>query len=66
MKRGIVTNMKKIDRYYVSEIDKKMAEFNQLHPNSASQQFEHEKYQAIYKRRDNAIKASPDQNDIWD
>ena len=58
--------MSKINRYYVSEIDKKMAEINRTHKRSNSQQKEHDKYQAIYAKRDQAITDS-DADDInWD
>ena len=57
--------MKKIDRYYVSEIDKKMAEFNKSHPLSASQQFEHDKYQKIYQSRDHAQEPTKENTIDW-
>lgn len=44
--------MRKIDKHYVSEIDKKVDEFNQTHERSPAQQAEYEKYQAIYQKRD--------------
>jgi hypothetical protein len=57
--------MKKIDRYYVSEIDKKMAEFNKKHPLSASQQFEHDKYLKIYQARDHIVDPTKDEPIDW-
>lgn len=57
--------MKKIDRYYVSEIDKKMAEFNKKNPLSPSQQFEHDKYQKIYQARDHAQEIENEQTIDW-
>jgi hypothetical protein len=58
--------MSKINRYYVSEIDKKMAEFNRSHKRSKSQQQEYDKYQAIYAKRDQTS-INTDSDDInWD
>lgn len=45
--------MRKIDKQYVSEIDKKLAEFDSTHSKSRAQQAEYDKYQAIYQLRDN-------------
>ena len=59
--------MKKIDRLYVSEIDKKMAQFNKTHPLSASQQEEYEKYQEIYALRDDPkAEREPQSDSLWD
>lgn len=44
--------MSKIDKHFVSEIDRKMAEFDATHPKSAAQQAEISKYQRIDQLRD--------------
>lgn len=44
--------MKKLDKQFVSEIDKKLADFDATHPKSASQQAEIDKYQRIHALRD--------------
>lgn len=44
--------MRKIDKHYVSEIDKKLAEFDATHAKSPAQQAEFNKYQSIYRKRD--------------
>ncbi len=44
--------MRKIDKHYVSDIDKKLAEFDATHERSCSQQAEYDKYQRIYRLRD--------------
>lgn len=46
----------KIDKHYVSDIDKKLAEFDAAHPKSRAQQAEYDKYQKIYRMRDQAEK----------
>ncbi len=59
--------MRKIDKHYVSEIDKKLAEFDAIHPKSRSQQAEYDKYQRIYRLRDSEIpKISEELNDNGD
>jgi len=60
--------MKKKDRFYVSEFDQKMAEFNRSHPESAAQRFEKQKYAEIYSKRDHASTAATDEQDnsLWD
>lgn len=57
--------MKKIDKHFVSEIDKKLAEFDSTHPKSASQQAESEKYQRIYQQRDTPTDADKQKEDLW-
>lgn len=57
--------MKKIDKHFVSEIDKKLAEFDSTHPKSASQQAESEKYQRIYQQRDVETEVKKQEDDIW-
>ena len=56
--------MKKINSKYISSIDKKMAEFNRTHKLTESQQAEHDKYQEIYKKRDQAV--NPIDEDLID
>jgi len=56
--------MVKIDKHFVSEIDKKMAKFDATHEKSAAQQAEFEKYQRIYKMRDVPMECTG-QSDIW-
>lgn len=51
--------MRKIDKHYVSVIDKTLAEFDATHPRSAAQQTEYNKYQRINQLRDN-IGRSPE------
>lgn len=57
--------MGKIDKHFVSEIDKKMAEFNATHPRSAAQQAEYDKYQRIYRLRDVPTEQVVKGDDIW-
>lgn len=57
--------MSKIDKHFVSEIDKKMAEFNATHPRSAAQQAEYDKYQHIYHSRDVPTEQKITKDDIW-
>ncbi len=58
--------MSKINRYYVSEIDKKMAEFNRSHKRSKSQQREYDKYQDVYAKRDNVSETTKQDTINWD
>ena len=58
--------MKGIDKHYVSEIDKKMADFNTTHPLSAEQKAESDKYKHLYQLRDNSsVVAHTDKEDLW-
>ncbi len=57
--------MKPIDKHFVSEIDKKLAEFNESNAKSPAQQAEIDKYEHIYKLRDHATVVEKDK-DIWD
>lgn len=57
--------MNKIDKHFVSEIDRKLAEFDATHPKSAAQKAEHEKYKRIYQRRDTPVEATPEKEDLW-
>ncbi|MCH9770480.1 MAG: hypothetical protein K0U12_06335 [Gammaproteobacteria bacterium] len=59
--------MKKINKHYVSEIDRRLAEFDAAQPKSAAQQAEIDKYQAIHQLRDNAeAESQPQPNPNWD
>ncbi len=57
--------MKKLNKHYVSAIDKKLAEFKSTHTPSVSQFAEIEKYKKIYLLRDDPNGISPIQGDIW-
>ena len=57
--------MNKIDKNFVSDIDKKMAEFDATHAKSAEQKAEHEKYQRIYQRRDTPMDIDTSKEDLW-
>ena len=51
---------------FVSEIDKRLAEFDKTHALSASQIAEINKYKKIYELRDNPDpKSGSEQKDIW-
>lgn len=56
---------KKIDKHYVSEIDKKMAQFNATHPLSTEQKAESEKYKRIYQLRDVPTDLHHGETDLW-
>ena len=58
--------MGKVDSNYVSDIDKKLAEYNATHPKTASQQVEIDKYQRIHQLRDQAVDQADVEEDIWD
>ena len=58
--------MKKIDKQYVSEIDKKLAGFDATHPKSAAQQAEYDKYQRIYHLRDIPTNETVEKDRLWD
>ncbi|PHQ81111.1 MAG: hypothetical protein COB66_03095 [Coxiella sp. (in: Bacteria)] len=57
--------MKKVNKHFVSDIDKKLAEFNASRPRSASQLSEIEKYQKIFALRDNPEVTHTSQGSIW-
>lgn len=57
--------MRKIDKHYVSDIDKKLAEFDATHPKSRSQQAEYDKYQRIYQLRDSEATSTSEDNDLF-
>ena len=58
--------MKKIDKHYVSEIDKKLAEFDETHPKSPAQQAEYDKYQKIHRLRDEEVDEKAEKDSLWD
>jgi hypothetical protein len=58
--------MSKIDKHFVSSIDKKMLKFNETHPKSAAQQAEYEKYQRIYHLRDVPTDQIVVRETVWD
>lgn len=58
--------MKKIDKHYVSEIDKKLAEFDASHKKSPAQQAEFDKYQKIYQLRDVPTDGNDQDGGLWD
>lgn len=52
--------------YYVSQLDQFLAEYDRAHPKlSASQRAEKDKYDRIFKLRDDA-KAQPAKTVLWD
>ena len=57
--------MKKLNKHYVSDIDKKLADFNRNQPRSASQLAEIDKHQKIFELRDNPDANQDQQGDIW-
>ncbi len=59
-------NMKKVDKHYVSDIDRQLREFDAKHPPADSQQAEIAKYQRIHKLRDQAnLKHANDEEPLW-
>lgn len=59
-----MSNKNKIDKNFVSDIDKKLAEFDRTHPKSPSQLAEIKKHLNVAKRRDQAIDGDA-KKDIW-
>lgn len=60
-------NQQKIDKNFVSDIDKRLVKFDKTHPKSASQLAEITKYKRIYELRDNPnAKKSAQDKDIWE
>lgn len=57
--------MSTIDKHFVSEIDKKLAEFDATHQKSAAQEAEHDKYQRIYRLRDVPTDIVKADEDLW-
>lgn len=58
--------MQKTNKHYVSDIDIKLAEFDLINPQSASQQAEVAKYKRIYRLRDKKAPLQQDNNQIWE
>lgn len=58
--------MGKVDSNYISDIDKKLAEYNASHPKTPSQQAEIDKYHRIHHLRDHAVEQADVEEDIWD
>ncbi len=53
--------------YYTSELDQFLTEFDHSHPTlTLSQRKEKEKYQRIYKLRDNPNAQKQEQDTLWD
>ena len=57
--------MKKLDKQFVSDIDKKLEEFDKKHKKSASQQAEINKYQRIYQMRDVPTDLPEKSDSLW-
>lgn len=58
--------MKKINKFYVSEIDQHLAKFDRTHAKSPAQQAEIDKYQHISQLRDHPTPPTLlPQDDIW-
>lgn len=58
--------MSKIDKHFISEIDKKMAEFDATHANSSAQQAEFNKYQKIFHLRDVPTTQPVEKETLWE
>jgi len=57
----------KVDKHFVSEIDKRLAEFHQTQPKTASEQAEIDKHAQVFALRDNPdISQEQPQDDLWD
>lgn len=57
--------IKKIDKHYVSEIDKKMAAFDATHAKSPEQQAEIKKYRRIDQLRDVPTDVCIEKDELW-
>jgi hypothetical protein len=51
---------------FISDIDKKLAEFDATHPKTASQQEEIDKYARIHTLRDTPVDQPEPEENIWD
>ncbi len=58
--------MRKVNKHFVSEIDKKLKLFNDTHQPSASQLSEIAKYNKIFELRDNPKAERESHGSIWD
>jgi hypothetical protein len=54
----------RVEKNYISEIDKRMVKFDRTHSKTASQQAEIKKYQRIFRLRDNPT-LEEEKKDIW-
>ncbi len=57
--------IKPIKRDFTSDIDIALKEFDSEHEPSTSQQREIDKYQAIFKKRDNPNLGNDEKEDLW-
>lgn len=57
--------MKKVNKHFVSDIDLKIKQFNDIQPKSASQIAEIEKYNKIFELRDEPNVTRDTQGSIW-
>ena len=57
--------MRKINKHYVSNIDIKLKEFDEVNPKSPSQQAEITKYKRIRRLRDKKTPLRKDQDDVF-
>ena len=58
--------MGKTDKHYVSDIDKKLAEFDAVNPKSASQLAEIAKYKRLNRKRDKKIIPPARHRKLWE
>jgi len=58
--------MKKIDKHYVSNIDKQLKAFDETQEKTASVQAEFDKHQRIYRLRDHPTPSPEKQTDLWE
>lgn len=57
--------MKKVNKHFVSDIDRQLTAFDQSQSLSESQQAEIKKYNKIFELRDNKDSKHEDHGDIW-
>ena len=55
-----------INKHFISEIDKQLAEFDQTHPLNAQRAAEKAKYQRIYQLRDVPTETEVHRDTLWD
>ena len=58
--------MSKTDKQYISEIDKKLAEFDRTHPNTFSEQAEIDKHERVFHLRDCPELLKEKEEDLWE
>ena len=61
----MTTKSNAIQHHYVSDIDRRLADFDRTHEWSPSQRAEIEKYKTIYNQRDHVVSVKQKEN-IWD